>query len=324
MEEEAISPATMERMRKTISSLPNDNGWRLPFPFYFYEGFSISTLFLEGIILAQELFQAEPSDIFICSPPKSGTTWIKALTFAIVTRTHFQNSTNPLLSKTPHDILPFYETIFSKRWPHIRQPGIPLIATHTPYTLLPKSVQDSDCKIVYVCRDPKDVFVSLFHFFAKVRFKEHEPISLEEAFEMFCEGKSSFGPYWNHVLGYWKASLERPKKVLFLKYEDMMTDTALYVKKIAEFVGYPFSLEEEEEGMVEKIVEMCSFEFLSNLEVNREGAVESLSKLSQNNLYFRKGKVGDWKNYLTLEMADRLNKITEQKLSGSGLTLNAS
>ncbi|GLT88384.1 hypothetical protein SLE2022_064110 [Rubroshorea leprosula] len=323
MEEEAISPATVERIQKTISSLPTDNGWRHPLPFYFYQGFWSSQLYLEGIILAQELFQAEPSDIFICSPPKSGTTWIKALTFAIVTRTRFENSTNPLLSKTPHDILPFYERIFSKRWPQIRQPGIPLIATHTPYSCLPKSVQDSNCKIVYVCRDPKDVFVSLFHFYAKLRLVEHEPLSLDEAFEIFCEGKSPFGPYWNHVLGYWKASLERPKKVLFLKYEDMMKDSALYVKKMAEFVGYPFSLEEEEEGMVEKIVEMCSFEFLSNLEVNKKGTVESLLN-RQNNFFFRKGTVGDWKNYLTLGMADRLNKIMEQKLSGSGLTLNAS
>ncbi|GKV52528.1 hypothetical protein SLEP1_g59106 [Rubroshorea leprosula] len=293
MEEEAISPATVERIQKTISSLPTDNGWKHPLPFYFYQGFWSSQLYLEGIILAQELFQAEPSDIFICSPPKSGTTWIKALTFAIVTRTRFENSTNPLLSKTPHDILPFYERIFSKRWPQILSQGYP--------SLLPTLLTHA-CQNLLV---------------------EHEPLSLDEAFEIFCEGKSPFGPYWNHVLGYWKASLERPKKVLFLKYEDMMKDSALDVKKMAEFVGYPFSLEEEEEGMVEKIVEMCSFEFLSNLEVNKKGTVESLLK-RQNNFFFRKGTVGDWKNYLTLEMADRLNKIMEQKLSGSGLTLNAS
>ena len=44
----------------------------------------------------------------------------------------------------------------------------------------------------------------------------------------------------------------------------------------------------------------------------------------KNNAFFRKGMVGDWKNLLTLEMAMRLDQITKQKLTGSGLTLNVS
>lgn len=36
-------------------------------------------------------------------------------------------------------------------------------------------------------------------------------------------------------------------------------------------MGYPFSLEEEHKGMVQKIIELCSFENLSKLEVNRSG-----------------------------------------------------
>ena len=36
-------------------------------------------------------------------------------------------------------------------------------------------------------------------------------------------------------------------------------------------MGYSFSLEEEKEGMVQKIIDLCSFENLSNLEVNKSG-----------------------------------------------------
>ena len=35
---------------------------------------------------------------------------------------------------------------------------------------------------------------------------------------------------------------------------------------MAKFMGYPFSLEEEHKGMVQKIIELCSFENLSKLE----------------------------------------------------------
>ena len=70
------------------------------------------------------------------------------------------------------------------------------------------------------------------------------------------------------MLGYWSTSLQSPDKVLFLKYEDLKNDTVFYVKKMAEFMGFPFSLEEEGKGTVQKMVDLCSFKNLSKLGVN--------------------------------------------------------
>ena len=42
-----------------------------------------------------------------------------------------------------------------------------------------------------------------------------------------------------------------------------------------------------------------------------------------NNLLFRKGETGDWKNHLTNEMIEHLEKITLEKLSGYRLTFGA-
>ena len=39
-----------------------------------------------------------------------------------------------------------------------------------------------------------------------------------------------------------------------------------------------------------------------------------------NNLFFRKGETGDWKNHLINEMIEHLEKITLEKLFGYGLT----
>ncbi|XWS29732.1 hypothetical protein CRYUN_Cryun24cG0055700 [Craigia yunnanensis] len=111
---------------------------------------------------------------------------------------------------------------------------------------------------------------------------------------------------------------------MFLKYEDLLKDSVFYVKKLAEFKGYPFSLEEEEAGVVERIVNFFSFENLSNLEVNNTGVQQLGAHQASNKDFFRKGKVGDWSNYLTPQMANRLDKIVEQKLKGSGLTFNCS
>lgn len=174
------------------------------------------------------------------------------------------------------------------------------------------------------------MIVSLWHFSQKlspegVQPSTEEDFDLKEAFELFCEGVSIAGPYWNHVLGYWRASLESPERILFIKYEDLKNETIYYVKKMAEFIGHPFSIEEEVNGVVQNIINLCSFKNLSSLEVNQSEPIQFLSGIvGENNAFFRKGKVGDWRNYLTPEMATRLDQITEQKLSSSGLTLYVS
>lgn len=104
----------------------------------------------------------------------------------------------------------------------------------------------------------------------------------------------------------------------------MMREPMVELKKLATFMGMPFTVEEEGRGVVEDIVKLCSFENLSNLEVNKDGGggQKITTKLIlENQEFFRKGKVGDWKNYLTEEMKERIDFITSEKLKDSGLTL---
>ncbi|KAG8381912.1 hypothetical protein BUALT_Bualt05G0022100 [Buddleja alternifolia] len=136
---------------------------------------------------------------------------------------------------------------------------------------------------------------------------------------MFCKGFYHFGPFWDHMLGYWKAHLPNSQKVLFLKYEDPKEDITFNIKNIAEFIGFPFSSEEEKLGKIEEISRLCSFESLSNLDVNKPRNFIGRAKTSS---FFRKGEVGDWKNYLTPVMAERMKKLMESKLEGSGLVFN--
>ncbi|KAJ1375219.1 Sulfotransferase domain, partial [Sesbania bispinosa] len=91
-------------------------------------------------------------------------------------------------------------------------------------------------------------------------------LTLEDAFERYCKGISPFGPFWNHMLSYWKESIARPDKVLFLKYEDLKEDVNCQVKRVAEFLGCPFTQEEECSGVVQNIIKLCSFENMKELE----------------------------------------------------------
>nr|XP_043611059.1 flavonol sulfotransferase-like [Erigeron canadensis] len=305
----------LDRYKDRFKDLPKvEKGW-LSKSMNLYQGhwYSSSGVISIGTVLAsQDAFQAHPSDLYLATPPKCGTTWLKALVFAIVNRTKYKNNSNPLLVSNPHDCLPFIENEILRNKPTYNVDSQPrLFATHMSYLALPQSVLDSGCSLVYMCRNPKDVLVSTFHFVNKVRDKSLGVMTIEEAFELFSKGFTPCGPFWDHVKEYYKASLDHPEKILFLTYENLQKDTISNVKRIAEFLGYPFTKEEEVEGVVEEIVSLCSFENLR--EHNQQGIKRDGLP---NDAFFRKGKVGDWSNYLTNDMSQILDQITEEKFLG--------
>ncbi|KAI3894443.1 hypothetical protein MKW92_025881 [Papaver armeniacum] len=315
------------------------------FAFYQHQGFWFYAKGIESIKNFQQNFKALDTDIVISTLPKAGSTWLKALAFAIVNRTRYPSSSttdhhhnHPLLTVSPHDLVPFidFKHIYPPGYSHLdftktstgheHEHDSPsrLIPTHVPYLSLPESIRScANCKVVYLCRNPKDNFISLWHFINKLRALQMDinhsaPLSIEEGLEFFCSGVSIFGPFWDHILGYWKESLENPHRVLFLKYEDLKKEPKTQAKRLAEFIGYGFSTEEESQGVIDEILHLCSFQHLKDLDVNKNGTSRSKFK---NIEFYRKGEVGDWKNHLTPLMVERLDRLVNDKFQGSGLVL---
>ena len=204
------------------------------------------------------------------------------------------------------------------------------ITVHSNHFFVTGSFLCSGCRLVYICRDPKDALVSFFHFGLKIagtlqqeagQQSSNPATTFEEAFELFSDGRCIAGPQWRHAREYWQESQRWPGKVLFLRYEVMLRDPVGNLKNLAAFIGCAFSEEEEEAGVVHKIVELCSLENLESLDVNKNGSTVLGTK---NDTFFRKGCVGDWRNHMTPEMAARLDKIVEEALQGSGLSFASS
>ncbi|CAI0421537.1 unnamed protein product [Linum tenue] len=325
-----------------LLSLPREKGWRTSY-LYKFKGFWCQPKQIQAILAFQTHFQVKDTDAIVASIPKSGTTWLKALVFSISNRDKHPILTSakcqiahsklshPLLVSNPHDLVPFFEykLYANSDGDHglLDLSGLPeprLFATHIPFGALQEPIKKSGCKIVYICRNPLDTFVSSWVYTNKL-MKESglPPLPLEEAFEMYCQGVVGFGPFWEHMLGYWKESLERPEKVLFLKYEEMREDhEGFHLRKLANFLGCPFSLEEEKSGVVEGIAKLCSFEKLKDLEVNKSGSGAIMT--FENKHLFRKGQVGDWVNYLSPSMVEKLATVMDDKLGGSGLEFKLS
>nr|CAB3471953.1 unnamed protein product [Digitaria exilis] len=285
-----------------------------------YQGTWVLTTLVPGIVSIQQSFTPRRGDVVLASLPKSGTTWLKALAFATIARGAYppaatDAAAHPLLRLNPHQCVPFMERLFAagEEGAMDTLPSPRLMSTHMHHSILPTSITNNPhCKIIYICRDPKDMLVSFWHFVKKLSPK----ITFADVFEAACNGTSVYGPIWDHLLGYWNASKASPETVLFLRYEEMLRDPAGNVRKLAMFVGQPFSPAEEESGVVEQIVKLCSIDKLKSLEVNKAGSCSPFA----NDWYFRRGGKGDWANHMTPDMARRLDVIVEEKLSGSGLS----
>ncbi|KAG0524530.1 hypothetical protein BDA96_07G219500 [Sorghum bicolor] len=277
-----------------------------------------------SVELVQAEFKPRRDDVLLATFPKSGTTWLKALAFALINRSRHpvivtgdvdDDHHHPLLSSNPHDLVPFLELPDRTLRPVAELEALPsprLLCTHLPPALLPPGMLTTSSRAVYLCRDPKDVFVSYWHHV--VQTLRHESggglVEFDKAFELFCEGVSVCGPVWEHYLEYWQLSARNPSG-----------SAAKHVRKLAEFLGVPFTEAEESGGVVEEVVRLCSFQNLKDLAVNTHGVSAQIGAAManpvKNSLWFRSGKVGDWKNHLTQEMARRLDCIVEEKLKGS-------
>ncbi|KAJ6934417.1 cytosolic sulfotransferase 15 [Populus alba x Populus x berolinensis] len=340
-------PSMAEDLQELIVNLPREKNLDGTNSLYLFKGAWVSAYVLRAVDSFQRHFNAQDTDIIVASMPKSGTTWLKALTFSVAKRHLYDTRESPLLTTPPHELVPFFETDLYMKDPHPNLEQLPpprIFGCHSHFANLPESIRNSKCKvvyicrnpldqvvsffqsgckIVYICRNPLDQLVSYFHFARKFQRENVKPLSsIDEGFDNVCLGIQSYGPFWDSVLGYWKASLERPDKVLFLKYEDLKEDITFSLKKLAEFLGLPFSEKEEKEGIIEEISKLCSFDNLRNLEVNRTGFFESAG--APNSTFFRKAKVGDWCNDVSPSMAECFLKIVEEKLAGSGLSFKVS
>lgn len=176
-EEESLSP----ECRDLILTLPKEKGWVVSH-LYQYQGFWYTARHLQGTISCQKHMVVQRSDIFLVTTPKSGTTWLKSIVFTLLNRkrydpVHAVSSNHPLLTHNPHHLVPFLEIdLYSDgKIPDFVSLSSPrLLATHLPYVSFPESAKSKACRIVYLCRNPKDTFVSFWHFTSKLRAPDME------------------------------------------------------------------------------------------------------------------------------------------------------
>jgi hypothetical protein len=111
----------------------------------------------------------------------------------------------------------------------------------------------------YICvvRDPKDVFVSSYHFTRAMVLGPLMP-SVEAWLDAYLSPDTALGSWACHVNSGWR--LRDKRNVLFLTYESMRADLPAAVDKIAKFMGVTLAPDERA-----AVIERSSFEYMKKI-----------------------------------------------------------
>ncbi|KAM4825264.1 sulfotransferase 2A1-like [Thomomys bottae] len=278
--------------------------------YVWYQGipFPVLNFNPEVIKAVHETFVVKDEDIITVTYPKSGTHWL----IEILSLIHTKGDPKWIRSVTTYNRSPWMEGVGGYKALLDRKEGPPLISSHLPIQLFPKSFFTSKAKVIYVTRNPKDVLISGYHFWSSANLTK-KPESLEQYFEWFLQGHVPYGSWFDHVRGW--MSMKEKENVLVVSYEEMKKDPRNTVEKICQFLGKAL-----EPAELDLVVENSSFQnmkdnMLGNLSQVPEEFVSATIKIP------RKGIVGDWKNNFSPAQTQAFEEIFREKMAGLPLEL---
>ncbi|OWF48097.1 sulfotransferase family cytosolic 1B member 1-like [Mizuhopecten yessoensis] len=258
--------------------------------------------------------QARDNDVVICAYPKSGLHWIWEVVNMLQKRT----------SRPSDDIMENYSFEFSSVKQLSSEPSPRVFVTHLTFDKLPQSFRERRCKIVYICRDPRSVAVSFFHYVCQMKVKgttDRTVFSGEwpDFLQLFTEGKVPFNSWLHHTKAWDKVIKDWPNyPIHVVNFEDTKQDPLKEILKLNTFLGSGISSA------------MCT-DIATNTKIRRLRAAKAairdntMGQYFQDNKYpmYRKGVTDDWKNLFTVAQNEDIIQGEIGRLRTSNIKLTS-
>ncbi len=163
-----------------------------------------------------------------------------------------------------------------------------ILKTHMNYYQFKRN----DCpevKIIYMLRDARDVMVSeyfyIYGFLKKNKYKVENFNNID--FEKFIDKR--LDEYKTHIVSWLEYAEKRPLNIIIIKYEEFKRYYINILKKISDFINWPVCIDYD----IVKKHNVIDYE-------------KNVFK-GDNTAFYRKGIIGDWKNYLTEKHKNQIN-----------------
>ncbi|XP_025090130.1 sulfotransferase 1C3-like [Pomacea canaliculata] len=251
--------------------------------------------------------ELRPDDVLMEGFPKTGSHWHHEILHMLLA-----GSAEYILKLEYKEFLDFFpekELLPSDR-PRV-------LFTHFRYNHLPLQVWEKKVKVVYLTRSPKDTWVSFYnHFHGSAGFSNYDG-TWNHFLEVMMDTGFYYGDWFDYVLD-WEARLAADKELNYIisSFEDLKLDPVGQIQNLDKFLGLNRGRE-----LCERIAEACKF---SNMKAVKDAQTpsEMERKIWKQNApgFYRKGEVGDWKNWFTVAQNEAFDEMYEKRIAGSQLT----
>ena len=231
------------------------------------------------------------NDVIFSSYPRSGSTWLRFMLCELLTgmETSFEVVDRLLAGIGHHQNIPSLLPNSSR-----------LLKTHEPY-------RAEYQRAIYLIRDVRDVVVSEYAFCRREGFFGGD---FDQFFELFLQGKVSRYGFWgDHVESWLQFASKQPSQVLFMRFEDLRSDTANVLAKCMDFLGV--------ERTQAQILQAVKNRTLADMKL-KEDQAEKLKRRSEGLRFVTDGAVGKGKQQLSVDQMDRLVAATQAALTKFG------
>lgn len=277
-------------------------------------GLKFSKDFTRDLVESALQYTPRDDDVFVVSYSKCGAAFVQHIVHLIFNEGQPSGDYVKWSQATPHLELVGAEAV-------CKMPRPNAVKSHLPVELMPWS---SEAKYIYVARNPKDCFVSIFlnrQLFLKQK-------SMDAAFQEFISGDMIWGDYFQHVSGWY--SKKKEPNVMFVLYEDIKRSPHEVIEKLAAFLGEKWLESIRDESTLDKIVHHSSYDFM------KEHATQTVKKFEETpeedvdapivetpamrtRTFARRGTVGDWRSTLNTKQERQLEKILREKSKGTSI-----
>jgi aryl sulfotransferase len=243
-------------------------------------------------------FAHRPGDIFVCTPPKCGTTWMQTIVASLLWPDN--DGPKPVMTVSPWldaEFYPLDETLARlEAQTHRRS-----IKTHTPADGIPWW---DDARYIFVARDGRDAFMSMCHH-AEV-FKDDVRKGLNARaladgvppmpdwngdVHGFFETWVGMGAHLAHVATFWER--RKQENLLLVHYNDLKRDLAGEMRRVAAFLGIDVP-----DAKWPAVVERCTFDAMKR-RADEIGTFWNFEGGAQSFLF--KGTNDRWRDVLTTQ-----------------------
>nr|KAG5703497.1 hypothetical protein BaRGS_020131 [Batillaria attramentaria] len=264
--------------------------------------------FYKQVEMLKEI-ELRPDDVITVSYPKSGQNWTNQMV-----RMLLEGTTDLPDVGRENDFVWMDTTGWEKQ---LLPPVKPrAIWSHLRFRNLPRDVEKKKVKLILITRNLKDVFVSQYNFLHNF----HGPMGYEGTWPQFFEWMLENGYWYGNPFDYlrdWEREIEAHPDIPILQvaYEDMKEDPVRGVEKINEFLGTQRSKE-----FCREVADHCDF---SNIHKSRKFDASTLehskwkTDIVPQKIFYRKGQIGDWKNWFTVAQNEQFEEAYRTKMAGS-------